>query len=359
MRRCSLDGESQIIYTRGWIDKMNDQRESALWIMNADGSKNRFLVRGSNARWSPTGDRIVYTAQGEPQGSQIFVRCMDAEGATSQITRVEQAPANDLVARRHALAFTMNVEKNTWPIKMPKPPEGAKWTETPRIVERLDYRQRRQGFNDDGYRHMFVVPATGGTPRQLTDGNWDHNGIEWTPDGKQILFTALRVPDAEYQWRESEIYAVERRHGAITQLTQRKGPTATRRSRPTASASPTPATTGRSDTWIDSKLYVMNIDGSEPAPGLGRLGSLAAELQWKAGRHRPLLHRADRGLAEPLLPADGRRAPARCSRSPRARTCSRRRHLGEEGQGRRRAHARQKPGDIVTFDLKKPAQSSS
>jgi hypothetical protein len=38
------------------------------------------------------------------------------------------------------------------------------------------------------------VPATGGTPRQLTNGDWDHNGIEFTPDGKQILFTSLRVP---------------------------------------------------------------------------------------------------------------------------------------------------------------------
>jgi len=46
----SPDG-AQIIYTRGWIDKINDKRESSLWIMNADGSKNRFLVRGSGARW--------------------------------------------------------------------------------------------------------------------------------------------------------------------------------------------------------------------------------------------------------------------------------------------------------------------
>ena len=76
----SPDG-AQIIYTRGWIDKINDKRESSLWIMNADGSRNRFLVRGSGARWSPSGDRIVYTAQGDPKGSQIFVRYMDAEGA--------------------------------------------------------------------------------------------------------------------------------------------------------------------------------------------------------------------------------------------------------------------------------------
>src|SRR5262245_1888235 len=88
----SPDG-SQIVYTRGWIDKVNDKRESSLWIMNADGGKNRFLVRGSGARWSPGGDRIVYTAQGEPKGSQIFVRYMDAEGAVTQITHLEKSPS--------------------------------------------------------------------------------------------------------------------------------------------------------------------------------------------------------------------------------------------------------------------------
>ena len=41
--------------------------------MSADGSRNRFLVKGSGARWSPSGDRIAYTATGEPKGSQVFV----------------------------------------------------------------------------------------------------------------------------------------------------------------------------------------------------------------------------------------------------------------------------------------------
>ena len=186
----SPDG-SQILYTRGWVDKMNDRRESALWIMNADGSRNRFLVKGSNARWSPSGDRIAYIAQGEPRGSQVFVRWMDAEGATSQVTRVEQAPSGLAWSPDGTqLSFTALVEERTnWPIKMPKAPSGAKWTEPPRIVERLQYRRDRTGFTDNGFRHIFVVPAIGGTPRQITSGNYDHSGTEWTPDGRTILFS--------------------------------------------------------------------------------------------------------------------------------------------------------------------------
>ena len=89
----SPDGH-QIIYTRSRIDKVNDQWDSELWIMNADGSRNRYLTDGSNARWSPDATRIAFTQQGEPNGSQIFVRWMDAEGATSQITHVEESPSS-------------------------------------------------------------------------------------------------------------------------------------------------------------------------------------------------------------------------------------------------------------------------
>src|SRR5687767_7544331 len=84
--RISPDGK-QIVYTRGWIDKMNDKRESSLWIMSADGSRNRFLAKGSNARWSPAGDRLAYLADGDPKGTQVHVRWMDGEGGTSQVTR--------------------------------------------------------------------------------------------------------------------------------------------------------------------------------------------------------------------------------------------------------------------------------
>lgn len=123
----SPDGK-QIVYTRRWIDKINDQWKSAIWVMNADGSKNRFLVEGSSPRWSPDGTRIAYLAEGQPKGTQIFVRWMDAEGATTQITRVEKAPTNiSWSPDGQSIAFLMLVpEKETWNIKMPRSPEGAK-----------------------------------------------------------------------------------------------------------------------------------------------------------------------------------------------------------------------------------------
>ncbi len=279
----SPDG-AQVIYTRQGFDKVNDRRESALWIMNADGSRPRFLVKGANARWSPSGDRIAYTAEGAPKGTQIFVRYMDAEGAVTQVTRVEQTPGSLAWSPDGAtLAFTMNVvQKNTWPIAMPRAPEGARWTEAPRIVERLDYRQDREGFVDDAYRHLFVVPASGGTPRQLTTGDWNHTGAEWTPDGQRLLFTANRVPEAEHVWRESDIYAVTVATGAIVQLTRRHGPDSGPHVSPDGKLIAYTGYDFTKDTWVDSKLYVMNADGSHPRLVSGTWDRSPQDLAWRA-----------------------------------------------------------------------------
>src|SRR5215216_1068277 len=41
----SPDG-SQIVYTRRHVNKLEDRFDAELWIMNADGTKNRFLTKG-------------------------------------------------------------------------------------------------------------------------------------------------------------------------------------------------------------------------------------------------------------------------------------------------------------------------
>src|SRR5690349_18233441 len=94
----SPDGK-QILYTRGYVDKMTDSKVSALWMMNNDGTHDRFLVKGGSPKWSPDGTRLAYVATpegggaGAPAVAQIFVRWMDSEGGTSQTTHLTEAPS--------------------------------------------------------------------------------------------------------------------------------------------------------------------------------------------------------------------------------------------------------------------------
>jgi len=279
----SPDG-TQIIYTRSWVDKMRDRRTSSVWIMDADGSRNRFLIDGSSPRWSPDGTRIAYVEEGEPEGAQIWVRWMDAEGATTQVSRLERSPANlGWSPDGTQLAFTMSVpDEPEWSMSLPGRPDGAEWTGDPKVVDRLWYRRDRRGYVDDGYMHVFVIPAEGGTPRQLTDGDWNHDGARWTPDGEELLFGSLRVEDAEHEWRESDIYAVNVQNGEIRQLTDRSGP----------DGGPVPSPDGRliaytgydmtDDTYITQKIYVMNRDGSGSRMISGGFDRQPSGMRWAA-----------------------------------------------------------------------------
>ena len=294
----SADGR-QIVYTRRWIDKINDRWKSSLWIMNADGSRNRHLTEGSSPQWSPDGQRLAFLRRAEPSGTQIFVRWMDAEGAETQITNLERSPSNVSWSPdgKH-LAFTMTVAgEPQWRVSLPGRPRGAKWTEEPKVVTRLNYRRDRTGFIDDGYRHIFLVPSDGGTARQLTSGEWNHSGTAWTADSKEILFSSNRVEEAEHTWRESDIYAVSVITREIRQLTRRHGPDG----RPVVSPNGRlVAYTGydwTDDTFIAPDIYVMNIDGSNPREISGDHDRRAGGLTWAPDNSGVYFGSSDRGTS--------------------------------------------------------------
>ncbi len=287
----SPDG-SRIVYTRRYVNRLEDRWESALWMMNADGSHHSFLVKGSEAQWSPDGTRIAYLAEGEPKGTQIFVRWMDAAGATSQITRVTETPtAIHWSPDGKTIAFAMFVpEQESWKISMPAAPQGAHWTEPPRIVDRLHYRQDRVGYTETGYVHLFVVPADGGTPRQLTHGHWNVGarfdglasgvGLDWTPDGKTLVFDGIQDTAADHDYRSSRVYALDVQSGAMRTLTDRPGQWSGPAISPDGRLVAFTGHDTTTQTYKTGELYVVGTDGSGQRLISGTLDRDANDLHW-------------------------------------------------------------------------------
>ncbi|MEQ1690248.1 MAG: S9 family peptidase [Gemmatimonas sp.] len=348
----SPDGK-QVLYTRTWIDKINDKRESSVWLMNADGTKNRFLTKGADAKWAPDGSRIAFVAPGEPGGAQLWVRYMDAEGSTTQITRLTESPGDiEWSPDGKTIAFGMLVRgTDNWRIAMPAAPRGAKWTEPPRVVTKVRYRADRQGFLEDGLRQLFTVPADGGTPRQVTSGEWATNGTTWMPDGKSFLFTSNRIKESEYAWRESDIYRVDAVTGAISQLTKRKGP----------DNSPVPSPDGKmiaytgydstDATWKDAILYVMDADGSNPRALTEKLDRAPSGMIWSPdgiGIYFTAENEGSRNLYYASVKGDVR---AVTKGTHVLTTTDINRNFMAVGV----ATSPQKPNDVVTFDVRTPA----
>ena len=302
----SPDG-SQVLYGRRWVNKMEDSFESAIWIMDIDGSRNRFLVEGSSPTWAPDGTRIAYLAEGKPEGDQIFVRWMDAEGAVSQITHETETPSNlEWSPDGRDVYFQRLVpDKESWPIDLPAPPEGATWTEAPRMVDRVHFRMDRIGFLPERRTHLFRVPADGGTGRQLTKGDWmvgasfvpgtGSVGYSLTPDGATLIFDGLMTDDPDSYYRETHIYSLDLVSGDVTQLTQSKGPWA----RPTVSPDGRQiAFTGydwTSQTYKTSEMYVMALDGSGIRQVSGDLDRDVGSMEWSSDSRGVYFTAGDQG----------------------------------------------------------------
>lgn len=262
----SPDG-SRIIYTRNHFDIMSDRRKSDIWMVDEQGRHLPLLTSGNvgATTWSPDGSRIAYVTSNEDGKSQIF-NYWFADNRSAPLSRLTQSPSGlTWSPNGKQIAFFMRVPATQKPfVAMPAKPAGATWATPPKMITKLQYRSDGRGFLKEGYSQIFVMSADGGTPRQITSGNFNHGGnICWTPDSSAIIFSANRHPDSEFQPQNSELYRVDLADRKITALTDRKGPDS---SPALSSDGRLLAYTGFDDEYLGSQcrhLYVMNSDGAD------------------------------------------------------------------------------------------------
>ena len=287
----SPDG-ARVVYVRNFFDVMTDRRRSNLWILDVDGGRHRALTTGNendaSPRWSPDGDRLVY-ASGRGEGAtQLWVRWMDT-GEEARVTNLTRSPGGlSWSPDGRWIAFTMFVpeREDALAVELPTAPQGAEWADPARVVDDLQYRADGAGWLEDGHTHVFVVPAEGGTPRQLTFGPHDHGGTPaWTPDGGYLVVSGNRHGAPIEQGADSELYEIRVSDGRIRALTDRFGPDGSPAVSPDGRRIAFTGYDDRLQGYQTSRLYVMDRDG-------GAVREIATGL--------------DRDVADPAWSADGR-----------------------------------------------------
>ena len=280
--RFTPDG-GRVIYMRNSMDVMTDRRRSSVWTVDLDGSRHRPLLSGearyASPRLSSDGRRLLYVsdAEGSPQ---LYVMWMDTR-QTARLTHLTRAPSNPAWSPDGKwIAFTQFVPRERQPmVQLPPPPEGAKWAPRPREIQSVRYRRDGQGLLEEGSVQLFLLDDDGGTPRQLTRGEYNSGPPVWLPESTAILISSNRSPGWEYEPRESEIHEVSLT-GEIRTLTDRKGPDSDPAVSPDGR---TIAYTGYDDrglSYANRVLYVMDRNGEDPRPLTRGLDRSVSSPQW-------------------------------------------------------------------------------
>jgi Tol biopolymer transport system component len=184
-------------------------------------------------------------------------------------------------------------------------PEGAEWAKPLQVIRKLPYRSDGKGYLKNGYYQVFVLPAEGGTPRQLTRGPYNHvqasplteipQAPSWAPDGKAILLSANRHEDADHEPFNFEVYEVSLADGAVKALTDRKGPDESPVVSPEGKRIACSGFDDKRLSYQAMRLSVMNRDGTGKRVLTEKLDREAQSPLWSKDGSGLYFQYADRG----------------------------------------------------------------
>jgi dipeptidyl aminopeptidase/acylaminoacyl peptidase len=299
----SPDGRS-IAYVRMTYDIKTDRPHGAIWLTDPDGKHGRPLTSAPSSaspRWSPDGSRVAYLSHTTDGSNQLFMY-WTASGASTAISNFTESP-NGLAWSPDGrwLTFTMAVPAERKPLKVdiPEAPKNAHWADTPKLIDKMVFRADGEGYLPDTFNQLFVVSADGGAARQLTNGDFDHDGPPaFSADSQSVLISANRRADADYEPLDSEIYRVDLADNSLHALTDRRGP----------DRHPVPSPDGKHIAYLGfddrhlgyqpTQLYVMDADGGHPHSLSAALDRDVTSPKWSSDSKRLLFAYDDHGLAK-------------------------------------------------------------
>ncbi len=293
---------TMVAYVRYSMSIMRDRREGRLWLVGTDGSSHRKLTSEdrseSSPRWSPDGTRIAFVS-GSTEGSEVYVYWVET-GQIARLTQLERSPGGIAWSPDgRQIAFTMLVpEARPVFATMPAKPAGAEWADPPIVETRVRHEADGSGVIEPGFRHIFVIPADGGSARQITAGDFQHGAPVWGADGRSILFNANRRPGWEWELDQSDIYQISLNDGVTVPLTSRNGPDGGQVVSPDGSSVAFTSFEDRVRTYQTQDLHLMRADGSGKSILLEELDRSVTGLAWAADGSGVYFSYEDEGITK-------------------------------------------------------------
>ena len=211
----SPDG-TRVLFTHSTVNMEEDKYDTHVWLLPLREKRPRQFTHGANnessPRWSPDGRQILFLSNRPAEGekadekkkkkSQVWVIPADG-GEARQITTVEEgAQSPSWSPDGKSILFLSKVFKG----------EKATDESDVKTIRRMKYKADGKGFSVGMYVHLFTVPAKGGKVKQLTDGEYDVEEAEWSPDGKEMAFVANMGEDADKSFYR-DVYSIPAKGG--------------------------------------------------------------------------------------------------------------------------------------------------
>lgn len=278
--------QKNIVYERRSHDIINDRTRTNLWQMDLDGSNHTPLLSGKDnfrsATFSPDGTRLAYLSNTEGS-NQLYVRWMKT-GQTAKVTDLQSSPSAISWSKDGKwIAFSMFTpgKANSIFKDMPAKPKGAKWAGTATYIDTTSYRSDGRGFLPAGFSHIYVVPSNGGTPRQVSKGDFHFNGpINWSANDTSLIIDADLDADWELRPAESDIYSLNVKSGDVTALTTRQGPDFNPKLSPDSTKIAYLSTNDRKLASQNAQLFVMDINGKNSKSLTPKLDRSVSNIKW-------------------------------------------------------------------------------
>jgi dipeptidyl aminopeptidase/acylaminoacyl peptidase len=214
--RISPDGK-KIAFVHTVMDFDEDTYVNDIWMVNTEKGKPAQFTSGrgkdKNPIWSPDGKTILFTStppakEGEKKKPQIYLIPVDG-GEAQQLTDVEEGVESPQWGPKgKQILFVSSIER------------CDRGESDVKIIDRLSYKYNGKGFYENIRKHLFTVKASGGKPKQLTEGEYDVSDPQWSSDGKTIIFSSNLEPDADVMHR-SYLYRVDAKGGEPEKLTDK------------------------------------------------------------------------------------------------------------------------------------------